>query len=71
MSNQEGLNLALEKMKTNLPWKEYLDISVDLGEIPDAQDDIKRELALQVFELVYQFVVMKPLLKLQWKDENY
>ena len=58
-------------MKTNLPWKEYLDISVDLGEIPDAQDDIKRELALQVFEQVYQFVVMKPLLKLQWKDENY
>lgn len=43
---QEGLNIALEKMKTDLPWKEYLDMSVKVGEIPDAQDDIKRELAL-------------------------
>lgn len=33
-------------MKTDLPWKEYLDMSVKVGEIPDAQDDIKRELAL-------------------------
>lgn len=33
-------------MKTNLPWKEYLDLTVEVDEIPDAQDDIKRELAL-------------------------
>lgn len=40
------MKLALEKMKTDLPWKEYLDLSVELDDIPDAQDDIKRELAL-------------------------
>lgn len=42
-------------MKTDLPWKEYLDMSVKLGEIPDAQDDIKRELALY-------FALFSPLL---------
>lgn len=33
-------------MNRNLPWKETLDIPVEVDEIKDAQDDIKRELAL-------------------------
>lgn len=33
-------------MEVSLPWKESLDISVDVGEIKDPEDDIKRELAL-------------------------
>lgn len=36
-------------MKRDLPWKETLDITVDVDEIKDAQDDIKRELALLQF----------------------
>ena len=36
-------------MKRDLPWKETLDITVDVDEIKDAQDDIKRELALLSF----------------------
>ena len=37
---------ALESMNNNLDWKETLDMSVDLDEIKDPNDDIKRELAL-------------------------
>lgn len=33
-------------MNNNLDWKETLDMSVDLDEIKDPNDDIKRELAL-------------------------
>jgi hypothetical protein len=33
-------------MKTDLPWKETLDISVDVTQIENPEDDIKRELAL-------------------------
>lgn len=33
-------------MKTDLPWKETLDISVDVNQIENPEDDIKRELAL-------------------------
>ena len=36
-------------MKKDIPWKETLDITVDVEEIKDAQDDIKRELALWLF----------------------
>ena len=39
----------MEKMKRALPWKETLDITVDVAEMKDAQDDIKRELALWLF----------------------
>ncbi|KNB43159.1 hypothetical protein JH06_5309 [Blastocystis sp. subtype 4] len=45
--NIDGLQRALKRLETNLPWKESLDISVDVGEIKDPEDDIKRELALQ------------------------
>lgn len=33
-------------MERKLPWKETLDISVDVEDIKDPEDDIKRELAL-------------------------
>ena len=33
-------------MKTDLPWKETLDITVDVNPIENPEDDIKRELAL-------------------------
>ena len=41
----KGLEKALESINNNLDWKETLDISVDLDEIKDPNDDIKRELA--------------------------
>lgn len=46
---QKGLEAALEEMDDHLDWKETLDMSVDLGEVDNANDDIKRELALQSF----------------------
>ena len=36
-------------MKTDLPWKETLDISVDVNQIENPEDDIKRELALSIW----------------------
>ena len=33
-------------MDDHLDWKETLDMSVDLGDVDNANDDIKRELAL-------------------------
>ncbi|CBK24893.2 uncharacterized protein [Blastocystis hominis] len=41
----KGLESALEEMDDHLDWKETLDMSVDLGEVDNANDDIKRELA--------------------------
>ena len=38
-------------MKTDLPWKETLDISVDVNQIENPEDDIKRELALLAWTL--------------------
>ncbi|KAK8798998.1 hypothetical protein WA171_005750 [Blastocystis sp. BT1] len=45
IKDTDGLQRALKRLETNLPWKESLDISVDVGEIKDPEDDIKRELA--------------------------
>ena len=36
-------------MKRDLPLRETLDITVDVEEIKDAQDDIEQELALWLF----------------------
>ena len=40
----------MAKIEKKLPWKETLDISVDVEDIKDPEDDIKRELALYVVD---------------------
>ncbi|KAK8798359.1 hypothetical protein WA588_003441, partial [Blastocystis sp. NMH] len=45
IKDEDGLKRTLNRMKTDLPWKETLDISVDVTQIENPEDDIKRELA--------------------------